>query len=68
MFQTGRALFAASFMLVSSLAYSLTPKMDVPCSSEMLVDFQQTTQHYLPEERALQNNYRLYLNINSFYY
>jgi hypothetical protein len=31
------------FMLVSCLAYSLTPKMEVICSSKMSVDFQQAT-------------------------
>jgi hypothetical protein len=35
------------------LAYSLTLKMEVTCFSEMLVDFQQTASHYIPEERTL---------------
>jgi hypothetical protein len=33
----------------------LTLKMEVTCSSETLVDFQQTTQHYIPEDRILHN-------------
>jgi hypothetical protein len=37
------AKLAACFMLVSCLAYSSTLKMEVICSSETLVDFQQTT-------------------------
>jgi hypothetical protein len=35
-------------MLVSCLAYSSILKMEVPCSSEMSIDFQQTTQCYIP--------------------
>jgi hypothetical protein len=38
------------FVLVSCLAYSLALKMEVTCSSEMAVDFQRATWHYIPEE------------------
>jgi hypothetical protein len=37
-----------AFTLVSCLAYSSTLKMEVTCSSETWVDFQRTTQHYIP--------------------
>jgi hypothetical protein len=42
-----------AFMLVSCLAYSLTLKMEAIYSSEMSVDFQWTTQHYIPEDSTL---------------
>jgi hypothetical protein len=35
-------------------AYSSTLKMEATCSSEKSVDFQQTTQRYIPEDRTLQ--------------
>jgi hypothetical protein len=44
---------ATCFTLVSYLAYSLTLKMEATCSSETLVDFQRTSQHYIPEDRTL---------------
>jgi hypothetical protein len=37
-------------MLVSSLTYSSTLKMETTCSSKTLVDFQQTTQPCIPED------------------
>jgi hypothetical protein len=49
-------LFATCFMLVSCLAYSLTQKMEVTCSSETSVDFQQATWHYIPADRTLHNH------------
>jgi hypothetical protein len=42
-------------MLVSCLVYSLTLKLEVTCSSEKAADFQQTTWHYIPEDRTLHN-------------
>jgi hypothetical protein len=39
--------------LVTFLAYSSTLKTEVKCSSETLVNFQQTTRRYIPEARAL---------------
>jgi hypothetical protein len=47
------ALLATCFMLVSCLAYSLTLKM-ATYSSKMMVDFQQVTQRYIPEDIPLQ--------------
>jgi hypothetical protein len=41
------------FMLVSCLAYCLALEIEATCSSEMLVDFQRTTQHCIPEDRTL---------------
>jgi hypothetical protein len=46
-------------MLVSFLAYSSTLKMETTCSSETLVDFQQTTWHYIPENRTLHTEFQL---------
>jgi hypothetical protein len=31
-------------------------KMEATCSSKMLVDFQWTTRHYIPENRVLHNH------------
>jgi hypothetical protein len=47
-------LLAACFMLVSWLAYYSTLKMEAIYSSETSAHFYQTTQHYIPEERTLQ--------------
>jgi hypothetical protein len=46
-----------AFMLVSCLAYSSTLKVELICFSEMLVDFQQTTQRYIPNDRILHNHH-----------
>jgi starvation-inducible outer membrane lipoprotein len=48
-----QALLATCFMLASCLAYSLALKMEVTRSSEALVDFQQTIQHYIADNRTL---------------
>jgi hypothetical protein len=48
-----RALLYMSFVLVSCLAYYLTLRMEVTCSSKMLVDFQLTTWCSVPEDRTL---------------
>jgi hypothetical protein len=37
-------------------AYSSTPKIDAIFSSEMSVNFQRTTQRYIPEDRTLHNH------------
>jgi hypothetical protein len=44
-------------MLVSSLGYSSTLKMEETHSSESVTGFQQTTWHYIPEDRTLYNHY-----------
>jgi hypothetical protein len=44
------------FILVSFLAYSSTLKMEATCSSEMCVDYQQTTRRYVQEDRILHNH------------
>jgi hypothetical protein len=50
-----------AFTLVSCSAYFFTLKMRAICSSEKLVDFQQTTQHYIPKDSTLQNHGRLWI-------
>jgi hypothetical protein len=40
-------------MLVSCLAYSLTLKMEVICSSDTSIDIQWTTWCYIPDESTL---------------
>jgi hypothetical protein len=45
-------LLATCFTLVSCLAYFLTMKMEVPCSSKMLADLQQITWRYIPEDKV----------------
>jgi hypothetical protein len=49
-FRVKEPLIAACFMLVSCLAYFLTLKMEATGSSKTSVDFQQTTEHYIPED------------------
>jgi hypothetical protein len=46
------ALLVNCFMLVSCVAYSSALKMEAKWSSETLVDFQQTTLRYIPEDRT----------------
>jgi hypothetical protein len=45
---------AAYFILVSCLVYSSILKMEVTFFSKTLVDFQETTLHYISEDRTLQ--------------
>jgi hypothetical protein len=52
-FEVLTAVLATFFTLVSSLAYSSTLKMEATCSSELSVDFQRTTRHYIPEDGIL---------------
>jgi hypothetical protein len=47
---------AASFMLVSCLAYSSTLNMEAKYSFETSVDFQRTKWRYIPEDRNLHNH------------
>jgi hypothetical protein len=47
------ALLAACFVLVFSLVYSSTLKMEATCSSETSVHFHLTTGCYIPEDRSL---------------
>jgi hypothetical protein len=47
---------SSAFTLISYLAYSLTLKMEATCSSKMSVDFEWTTQRYIPEDRTLHNH------------
>jgi hypothetical protein len=44
-----------AFMPVACISYS-TLKMEAICSSEKLVDFQWTTQHYVPQDITLHNH------------
>jgi hypothetical protein len=48
------ALLATFFTLIFCLAYSSALKMEATHSSEISIDFQQCTQHYVPEDRILQ--------------
>jgi uncharacterized lipoprotein YajG len=47
------AMLAASFLLVSCQAYSLTQKMKPTCSSQTLDDFQWTKWRYILEDKTL---------------
>jgi hypothetical protein len=53
------ALFAACFMPVSCLDYSLTLKMEVIYSCETSVDFKRTAQRYNPEDINLKYEHSL---------
>jgi hypothetical protein len=57
-----KALLHAYFMLVSCLAYSSTLKMEVSCYSKTSVDFQRTTQRYIPKDRSPHNLYNSCIN------
>jgi hypothetical protein len=51
-----RKVHATCFKLVSSLAYSLTVKMEAICSSETLVYFHQTTRRCVPKYNVLEKH------------
>jgi hypothetical protein len=57
----------ARFILVSCLAYSSALKIEVICSSEISIDFDGTTQSYIPKDRILHThrceNFKLYVKI-----
>jgi hypothetical protein len=50
-----KVLFSACHLLSCS-AYSTTLKMEAACSTETLLDFQQTTRRYIPEDRTIHNH------------
>jgi hypothetical protein len=52
-FSKRRALLATSFMLVSCLAYSLTPMMEALYTFGTSADLQRTARRYIPEYRTL---------------
>lgn len=53
--QASRSLLAVCFMLASCSAFSLTMKVEVTCSSNILVDFHWITWRYISGERTLHN-------------
>jgi hypothetical protein len=61
------ALLPASSILVCCLAYL---KTELICSSEILTDFHQTTEHYTPEDGTLHNycdeNLKSNINMHMF--
>jgi hypothetical protein len=59
------ALLATCFHAGSCSAYFSTLKMEVICSSETSVDFQQTTQHYIPEENLKSYKSYIYLQVDN---
>jgi hypothetical protein len=50
-----QSLLAACFFLVTSLAYSLTLKIEVVCSFKTLMNFYQTTQSHILEDSTVIN-------------
>jgi hypothetical protein len=50
---SGKRNALAAFTLVSSVAYSLTVRMEVTRSSDKLIVFQRTTRCYIPENTTL---------------
>jgi hypothetical protein len=58
-------LLAASFMLVSCLAYSSMLKMEASCYSETSVDFQRAKRRYITEDRTLQYHHCGHLKSHS---
>jgi hypothetical protein len=66
--EDGGALLATCFTLASSLAYLFDLNTEATYSSKMSVDFEETTQHYISEERAVQYSSKvtcgfIYLNL-----
>jgi hypothetical protein len=63
-------LLPAPSMLVCCLAYSLSLKIELICSSEILPDFRPTTEHYALENRTLKNycvdNLKSNINMHMF--
>jgi hypothetical protein len=56
----GRKKSIVSYLLHAGfLTYCMTMKMEATCSSETLDDSQQTTWHYIPEDKTLQPSPRL---------
>jgi hypothetical protein len=55
------SLLAASFMLVSCLAYSSTLKMEAICSSKTSADFHRTTRRYIADNRTFQEETTLWI-------
>jgi hypothetical protein len=51
-FHRNVSLLVTYVTLVSCLAYSSTLKMEATCSTETFVDFQQTTQRYIPKSKS----------------
>jgi hypothetical protein len=52
--EASRAMAANWFMLISSMAYSSTLKIEPACSSETSVDLRRTTRRYIAEDKTLQ--------------
>jgi hypothetical protein len=50
-------------MSISYLAYPLALKMEITCSSEVLVNFKWTAWYYIPEERTLSGK-KCYITTN----
>jgi hypothetical protein len=48
------------------MTYSSSLKMEVICSSEMSVDLQWTTQHYIPEDRTLHKTVQIAREYNDY--
>jgi hypothetical protein len=55
----GTCPLATCFVLVSYLAYSLTLRREAKCFSETGVDFQRTTQRYIPENITCMSNVQI---------
>jgi hypothetical protein len=60
--ETNYLCLPPTFMLVSCSAYSLTLKMEAICSAASSVDFQRTTQSYIPEDSKCGNYKFVYKN------
>jgi hypothetical protein len=60
------ALLSTCFTLISSLASSSTLNMEETFSSKTSVDFQQTTQSYIPKGRNLHNYEYCCENLKSY--
>jgi hypothetical protein len=61
-----RLCWSTAFTLVSCSAYYSTLNMEAICSSETSVDFQRTTQRYIPEDNILNSQFVYAYHLCSF--
>jgi hypothetical protein len=54
----------STLLLVSRSAYSSTLKIEAICSSETLVDLQQTTWQYIPEDSTLHEHFSVWVRFS----
>jgi hypothetical protein len=67
-FLSSITMHTTSFILDSYLAYSSTLTVEATYSSETSVEVQRTTWRYIPEDRTLQQLFRLSVVLFNYYF